>query len=147
MLLCAINTDEINLYKALHQVELELGQAGREVEVCYKEGARSIFTLAPVESLAKDDSPFLNSDSVVIATGGARGVTAVLVEELLRRFGCRVIALGRTDPALAPESVLNMDEQAFQDYEPQFYKDQLAPKQRQEDYGPENESICPDRLQ
>ncbi|MFY9622140.1 MAG: SDR family NAD(P)-dependent oxidoreductase [Pyrinomonadaceae bacterium] len=122
----AINTDEINLYKALHQVELELGQTGREVEVCYKEGARSIFTLAPVESLAKDDSPFLNSDSVVIATGGARGVTAVLVEELLRRFGCRVIALGRTDPALAPESVLDMDEQAFQDYEPQFYKDQLA---------------------
>jgi acyl transferase domain-containing protein/NAD(P)-dependent dehydrogenase (short-subunit alcohol dehydrogenase family) len=122
----AINTDEVNLYKTLRQVEMDLGHPGSEVEVCYKEGARSIFTLAPVENLAKDDRPFLDSDSVVIATGGARGVTAVLVEELLRSFGCRVIALGRTDPGSAPESVRSMDEQAFQEYEAQFYKDELA---------------------
>jgi NAD(P)-dependent dehydrogenase (short-subunit alcohol dehydrogenase family) len=122
----AINTDEINLYTALHQVEMELGHAGPEVEVCYQDGARSTFTLTPVESLAKDDQPCLDSNSVVIATGGARGVTAVLVEELLRRFGCRVIALGRTDPSLAPENVLSMDEQALRDYEPQFYKNELA---------------------
>lgn len=122
----AINTDEVNLYQTLRQVEIDLGHPGTEVEVCYIEGARSIFTLAPVESLTKDDQPFLDSNSVVIATGGARGVTAVLVEELLRRFGCRVIALGRTDPFSAPETVLSMDEQAFKEYEPQFYKDELA---------------------
>jgi acyl transferase domain-containing protein/NAD(P)-dependent dehydrogenase (short-subunit alcohol dehydrogenase family) len=122
----AINTDEVNLYKTLRQVEVDLGHPGREVEVCYKEGARSIFTLAPVGNLTKDDQPFLDSDSVVIATGGARGVTAVLVEELLRRFGCRVIALGRTDPASAPENMLSMDEEAFKEYEPRFYQDELA---------------------
>jgi acyl transferase domain-containing protein/NAD(P)-dependent dehydrogenase (short-subunit alcohol dehydrogenase family) len=122
----AINTDEVNLYKTLRQAEIDLGHPGSEVEVCYKEGGRSIFTLAPVENLTKDDQPFLDSNSVVIATGGARGVTAVLVEELLRRFGCRVIALGRTDPSSAPETVLSMDEQAFKEYEPQFYKDELA---------------------
>ena len=122
----SINTDEVNLYKVLRQVEIELGQPGGEVEVCYKEGARNTFTLAPVENLAKDDQPYLDSDSVVIATGGARGVTAVLVEELLKSFGCRVIALGRTDPGSAPESVRSMDEQAFKDYEAQFYKDELA---------------------
>src|SRR5262249_29568148 len=49
-----------------------------------------------------------------------------LVEDLLRSFGCRVIALGRTDPSRAPENVLSMDEQAFKDYEPQFYKDEIA---------------------
>jgi acyl transferase domain-containing protein/NAD(P)-dependent dehydrogenase (short-subunit alcohol dehydrogenase family) len=121
----AINTDEIDLYKVLRQVEIDLGHPGTEVEVCYERGARSIFTLAPVEHLTKDDRPFLDSNSVVIATGGARGVTAVLVEELLRSFGCRVIALGRTDPSSTPENLLSIDEQAFKDYEPQFYKDEL----------------------
>ncbi len=122
----AINTDEVNLFKALRQVEIELGHARGEVEVCYRGGTRSTFALAPVENLAKDAQPYLDSDSVVIATGGARGVTAVLVEELLRRFGCRVIALGRTEPSLIPAEVLEMDEQGFQNYEAQFYKDQLA---------------------
>ncbi len=122
----SINTDEVNLYKALRQVEIELGHARGEIEVCYQRGARSTFTLAPVENLAKDAQPYLDSDSVVIATGGARGVTAVLVEELLRRFGCRVIALGRTEPSLIPVEVRDMDEQGFQNYEAQFYKDQLA---------------------
>lgn len=121
-----INTDEVNLYKALRQVEIELGHPGGEVEVCYREGTRNTFTLAPVENLAKDDRPCLDSDSVVIATGGARGVTAVLVEELLERYGCRVIALGRTDPCAAPENVRSMDEQAFKEYEAQFYRDELA---------------------
>jgi acyl transferase domain-containing protein/NAD(P)-dependent dehydrogenase (short-subunit alcohol dehydrogenase family) len=122
----AINTDEVNFYKTLRQVEIDLGQTGAEVEVCYKEGTRSTFTLARVESLSKDERPYLDADSVVIATGGARGVTAVLVEELLRRFGCRVIALGRSDASSLPEAVRTMDEQAFKDYEAQFYKDELA---------------------
>ena len=122
----AVNTDEVNFYKTLRQLEIELGQPGAEVEVCYQDGARSTFTLAPVANLAKDEQPYLNSDSVVIATGGARGVTAVLVEELLRRFGCRVIALGRSDASTLPEAVRTMDEQAFKDYEAQFYKDELA---------------------
>ena len=122
----AINTDEAGFFKTLHQVEMDLGHSGSEAEVCYREDTRNIFSLAPVESLTNNGGPFLDSNSVVIATGGARGVTAVLVEELLRRFGCRVIALGRTDPSLAPENVLSMDEQAFKDYEPQFYKDAVA---------------------
>ncbi|HEX8424595.1 MAG TPA: beta-ketoacyl synthase N-terminal-like domain-containing protein, partial [Pyrinomonadaceae bacterium] len=99
----AVNTDEVDLYKTLRQVEIELGEACGEVEVCYREGRRSTFALAPVEKLARDERPQLDSDSVVIATGGARGVTAVLSEELLGRFGCRVIALGRSDPSSMPE--------------------------------------------
>jgi acyl transferase domain-containing protein/NAD(P)-dependent dehydrogenase (short-subunit alcohol dehydrogenase family) len=122
----AVNTDEANLYAALRQVEIELGHTGNEVEVCYRAGARSTFALAPVEKLAADNQPYLDSDSVVIATGGARGVTAVLVEELLRRFGCRVIALGRTETSSVPEAVREMDEQDFQNYEAQFYRDELA---------------------
>ena len=122
----AVNTDEVNFYKTLRQVEIELGQAEDEVEVCYRQGTRSTFALTPVENLAKDTEPQLDANSVVIATGGARGVTAVLAEELLRSVGCRVIALGRSDPSAMPAEVREMDEQAFKDYEPQFYKEQLA---------------------
>jgi acyl transferase domain-containing protein/NAD(P)-dependent dehydrogenase (short-subunit alcohol dehydrogenase family) len=122
----AINTDEVGLYKTLRQVEAELGHKGAEVEVCYREGARHVVTLAPVEKLSGDDRTRLGPDSVVIATGGARGVTAVLSEELLRSYGCRVIALGRSDAASLPEEFRRMDEQALKDYEPQFYREGLA---------------------
>lgn len=122
----AIDTDEVGLYKTLRQVEVELGHAGAEVEVCYREGARSVITLAPVEQLAGDDRARLGPDSVVIATGGARGVTAVLSEELLRSYGCRVVALGRSDASSLPEEVRRMDEQALKDYEPQFYREGMA---------------------
>ncbi|HEV2762431.1 MAG TPA: SDR family NAD(P)-dependent oxidoreductase [Pyrinomonadaceae bacterium] len=122
----AVSTDETSFFKTLRQVEIELGHAGAEVEVCYSAGARSTFALAPVEKLARDESARLGPDSVVVATGGARGVTAVLSEELLQNFGCRVIALGRSDTSTLPEEVRQMDEQQFQDYEPRFYRDALA---------------------
>jgi acyl transferase domain-containing protein/NAD(P)-dependent dehydrogenase (short-subunit alcohol dehydrogenase family) len=122
----AINTDEINFFKALHHVEVELGQASKEVEICYEQGARSTFVLTPVEQLARDTESYLDSESVVIATGGARGVTAVLIEGLLKKHGCRVIALGRTDTNSTPAHVLEMDEETLKGYEPQFYKEQMA---------------------
>jgi NAD(P)-dependent dehydrogenase (short-subunit alcohol dehydrogenase family) len=45
----------------------------------------------------------LGAESVVIATGGARGVTAVLVDALLRDFGCTVVALGRSPLEKGPD--------------------------------------------
>ncbi len=121
-----ISTNEGNFYKALRQVEIELGNRDDAAEASYLDGKRSVFKLIPISKLAKEDNSYLNSDSIVIATGGGRGVTAVLIEELLRCFSCTVIALGRTDPSSAPEHILNMDESAFQRYERQFYKDELA---------------------
>jgi acyl transferase domain-containing protein/NAD(P)-dependent dehydrogenase (short-subunit alcohol dehydrogenase family) len=121
-----VNTDESNLYKALRHVELELGEPSSAVEICYRNGARSTFALVPLDQLALDSKPDLDSNSVVIATGGARGVTAVLIEELLEKFGCRVIALGRTDPRLCPEHIQRMDDQEIDHYEAQFYKDEMG---------------------
>jgi hypothetical protein len=79
-----------------------------------------------VERLSDASGPALDASSVVLATGGGRGVTAVLAEELLTRFGCTVIALGRTDPASAPPHILAMDEAQLVQYEAQFYKEQIA---------------------
>ena len=44
----------------------------------------------------------LNAKSVVLATGGARGVTAVLMEALLRDYQCTVVALGRSSLEAGP---------------------------------------------
>jgi len=85
-----------------------------------------VIELSRMERPSDGDVPLLTSDSVVLATGGGRGVTAVLTEELLTRFGCTVVALGRTDPTLAPPHILRMNASQLADYEQEFYKSELA---------------------
>lgn len=120
-----INTEESNVVRAIEQVEIELGQSDIE-EVCYKNGKRKVIKLTPIGQLANDEHSFLNSESIIIATGGGRGVTAVLVEELLIYFKCTVIAFGRTSLSDAPNEILNMDELSFERYEKQFYQEEMA---------------------
>lgn len=125
--LCRIvNTTEGDFGKALLQLESEFHQPGAIAEVCYEAGIRKVIRFAPIEQVASGTDPLLDSDSVVLATGGGRGVTAVLAEELLTRFGCTVIALGRTDPRSAPPEVLEMSVEQLAEYEPAFYKSELA---------------------
>jgi len=121
-----VNTDETNLSAALRQLEAEFGRPADGSEICYRGGKRHSIALTKVERLSDGLGPALDASSVVLATGGGRGVTAVLVEELLNRFGCTVIALGRTDPAAAPPHILAMDEAQLVQYEAQFYKEQIA---------------------
>jgi NAD(P)-dependent dehydrogenase (short-subunit alcohol dehydrogenase family) len=121
-----VNTDETSLSAALRQLEAEFGRPSDGSEICYRGGKRHSITLAKMERLADASGPVLDASSVVLATGGGRGVTAVLAEELLNRFQCTVIALGRTEPAAAPPHILAMDEAQLVEYEQQFYKDQIA---------------------
>ncbi|HEY3841214.1 MAG TPA: SDR family NAD(P)-dependent oxidoreductase, partial [Bryobacteraceae bacterium] len=79
----------------------ELLDGGPDSEVILRaDGSR----LAPSEmDLASADSdPHINSNSVVVATGGGRGVTAACVVELARETRARFAILGRT--ALSPEA-------------------------------------------
>ena len=121
-----LNTDETNLATALRQLEGEFGRPYDGCETCFQGGKRHSIQLAKTDRLSDGGDPGLDAGSVVLATGGGRGVTAVLVEELLNRFGCTVIALGRTDPAAAPAHILAMDEVQLFQYEQQFYKEQIA---------------------
>ncbi len=58
----------------------------------------------------------LDVNSVVVASGGARGVTAILVEALLRDFGCTVVALGRSQFEKGPGDLDSTDvEREFYD--------------------------------
>jgi 3-oxoacyl-(acyl-carrier-protein) synthase/malonyl CoA-acyl carrier protein transacylase/NAD(P)-dependent dehydrogenase (short-subunit alcohol dehydrogenase family) len=121
-----LNTDETSLATALRQLEAEFGRPCDGCEICYQGGRRHSIQLSKTDCLSDGAKPGLDSNSVVLATGGGRGVTAVLAEELLNRFGCTVIALGRTDPSSIPPYILAMDEVQLFNYEQQFYKEQIA---------------------
>ena len=72
-----------------------------EVEVGWREGQR--LTPRPVAAPADGDrSPVLGPESVVLLTGGARGITAEIAVELAEQFRSTLILVGRS-PEPAPE--------------------------------------------
>ncbi|MCH2105101.1 MAG: SDR family NAD(P)-dependent oxidoreductase [Planctomycetes bacterium] len=74
----------------------ELLVGGDEVEVAHGGGARN--ALQPVERALdlEDASSLLDHDSVVLMTGGARGITALIANELAKRHGCTLVLVGRS---------------------------------------------------
>jgi acyl transferase domain-containing protein/NAD(P)H-dependent flavin oxidoreductase YrpB (nitropropane dioxygenase family) len=74
-------------------------------EVMYRDGQRSTPTLV-AEALpdAPAAAPALGRDSVVLLTGGARGITARVAVALARRTGCRIELVGRSALPGAAES-------------------------------------------
>ncbi|HUB53206.1 MAG TPA: SDR family NAD(P)-dependent oxidoreductase [Terracidiphilus sp.] len=122
----SLNVDQTDFRLGMARLDAELSHRDKAVEVCYRDGSRYVIELSRLERPSQGDAPLLNSNSVVLATGGGRGVTAVLTEELLTRFGCTVVALGRTNPATAPAAILRMSAAQLANYEQEFYKTELA---------------------
>jgi acyl transferase domain-containing protein/NAD(P)-dependent dehydrogenase (short-subunit alcohol dehydrogenase family)/acyl carrier protein len=88
----------------------ELTSEHDHVEIGYVDGARKALSMAPAERLpaVADARVRLGADSVVLVTGGARGITAAVARALAKRFGCRLALCGRSslpegddDPELA----------------------------------------------
>jgi NAD(P)-dependent dehydrogenase (short-subunit alcohol dehydrogenase family) len=122
-----VNTPAAGLADALPLLEAELGQGKppAPLEISYMDGRRHVSALVELQQPAAGE-PLLGPGSVVVAVGGARGITAVLSEALLRRFGCTLVVLGRTDPAAVPADLLALDDDAFEKFEPEFYRRELA---------------------
>jgi NAD(P)-dependent dehydrogenase (short-subunit alcohol dehydrogenase family)/acyl carrier protein len=93
-----------NAAKLLH-AELHAGDP--HVEVGYVGGERSCLEVVESELCVRDGEPLLDAGSVVVITGGARGITARAAVALARKYGCRIELVGRSplpaaeDPALA----------------------------------------------
>ncbi|USX55201.1 type I polyketide synthase [Lentzea sp. HUAS12] len=68
--------------------------------VGYQAGKRQLIEAVP-EDLEETASLDLDADSVVLLTGGARGITALAAQELADRTGCHIELIGRTP--IAPE--------------------------------------------
>jgi NAD(P)-dependent dehydrogenase (short-subunit alcohol dehydrogenase family) len=124
-----IGTTEVGMAAALPQVAAELAQGcpgGLAAEFWYLDGKRHQVKL--VTQMAADGQavPQLTKESVVLVTGGGRGVTAVLVEAILKQWGCTAVLLGRTDLGGVPRHILDMDEATFAAHETEFYREGLA---------------------
>ncbi|MCB9794626.1 MAG: SDR family NAD(P)-dependent oxidoreductase [Alphaproteobacteria bacterium] len=87
------------------------------VERVFTQGRLRSVELELHPRLSRGGPPPLHAGSVVLATGGARGVMAVLAEAMARRFGCTVIILGRTDPEAVPEALRGQPPEAMDAYE------------------------------
>ena len=82
----------------------ELTAASAEVTVSHLDGTRSTPLLVPAPVGAEGEAhPPLNADSVVLLTGGARGITAHCALALARATGCHVELVGRAPVPAAEE--------------------------------------------
>ncbi|MFZ2809530.1 MAG: SDR family oxidoreductase, partial [Desulfosalsimonadaceae bacterium] len=81
---------------------LELLTGGPELEVGLKsDGSR--YRLKSYSEPAKDSGTALNENSVIVASGGARGITAKALIQLARDVRPRLALIGRTQPVEEPE--------------------------------------------
>jgi NAD(P)-dependent dehydrogenase (short-subunit alcohol dehydrogenase family) len=75
----------------------ELGLDGTQVEVGRREGRRLHLRTVPSPFEANASHPVqLTSDSVVLVTGGARGITSAVATELAQLYQPKLILLGRS---------------------------------------------------
>lgn len=94
-----------------HFIVDELRLAGGRIEVGYPAGQRTIFRTvsAPLEELPNSTHNPLEPGTVILATGGARGITA----DVLRGFavpGVHLILVGRTPkPGVEPRDTAEAD--------------------------------------
>lgn len=86
----------------------ELLAGGPEIEVgLHADGQRT--TLAPISSPAGTGAFQLRPKSVVVVSGGARGVTVATLQELARTVPLRIVLLGRTPLEDEPPCVKGID--------------------------------------
>nr|WP_145952235.1 type I polyketide synthase [Paludisphaera borealis] len=81
----------------------ELMANDRLVEVGYRDGRRSTLELASTPLLSRNVDLPLDEDSVVLVTGGARGITARAAFSLAEAVPCTFVVVGRTPPPAGPE--------------------------------------------
>ena len=79
----------------------ELFAADGLVEVGYRDGERLQLGVVPAPLAERPAEPALDGDSVLLVTGGARGITAHVALALAERYRSTLVLVGRT--ALEPE--------------------------------------------
>ncbi|MFB9907583.1 SDR family NAD(P)-dependent oxidoreductase [Allokutzneria oryzae] len=80
----------------------ELVEGGPDLDVGLRaDGTRNVLRVEP-ELLTGTGTTKITKDSVIVATGGARGVTAASLVELAKRHQPRVVLLGRTPLKIEP---------------------------------------------
>ena len=101
--MATICTRGLGLDDVLRSLGAERNEMNQEQELVYDHNIRLVRRLRPAPTMqAPAPQVQLTKESVVVATGGAKGVTAVMLEALLRDSGCTVIAIGRSPLEAGP---------------------------------------------
>jgi acyl transferase domain-containing protein/NAD(P)H-dependent flavin oxidoreductase YrpB (nitropropane dioxygenase family) len=88
----------------------ELDAGDELVEVGYVDGQRTLLEPVAAALDERPDEPLLDEDSVVLVTGGARGITARVARELAERHRPLLVLVGRTsDEPEAPDTAALAD--------------------------------------
>jgi acyl transferase domain-containing protein len=93
----AVDLSEVPPETAAEHLLHELAAAGGPVEIGYRDGERTQLTLAPAPLEHPEAEP-LDTDSVLLVTGGARGITAEVALSLAERYRPGLVLVGRTPP-------------------------------------------------
>jgi acyl transferase domain-containing protein/acyl-CoA thioesterase FadM len=120
----ALVTSGTDIRDALSELaaELALGAMPSAPEAIVRDGERFIESLRERVCLSTGGPNLVDENTVVLATGGGRGVVAVLLEALKRRFGNPLVVLGRSRPEDAPAAVVAMSDEQFDAYATEFYR-------------------------
>jgi acyl transferase domain-containing protein/NAD(P)H-dependent flavin oxidoreductase YrpB (nitropropane dioxygenase family)/NAD(P)-dependent dehydrogenase (short-subunit alcohol dehydrogenase family) len=87
------------------QVVRELSAEDRRVQVGYRDGRRQVLEVRPaLLPEGRSESLRLDPGSVVLVTGGARGITAEVALDLARTYRPTLVIAGRTPPPDEGES-------------------------------------------
>ena len=110
-------TRDLTLSTALDRLNKERNEPDSEAEIIFDGPIRRVRRLQAVSSKNRSGMNCgLNRDSVVVATGGAQGVTAVLTESILRKHQCTVVAIGRSQPEAGPLDEENCEGIFYENY-------------------------------
>jgi len=82
--------------RLVEQLMQELGSGQRSAEVGRVDQGRFVIEHVPAPRVAQS-ALRIDASSVVVLSGGGRGITAQVALELARRFRCTLVLLGRTD--------------------------------------------------
>ncbi len=85
-------------------LEAELFAADGVVEIGYRDGQRKRLDLLPAPRSDRRDPTPLDRSSVVLITGGARGITAETALRLAEAYQPTLLLVGRTPEPVGPES-------------------------------------------
>ena len=111
----------LDISAGLHCLRQESAHGDRELEIVHTPTRRLVRRLRPAipESAASPQRQALpqvelNRQSIVVAVGGAKGVTAVMLDALLHDHQCTAIAIGRSPLEAGPDNIDSPEvEQAY----------------------------------
>jgi acyl transferase domain-containing protein/NAD(P)H-dependent flavin oxidoreductase YrpB (nitropropane dioxygenase family) len=101
-----------DLEEAAGHIADELYAADGLVEVGYHRGARTALSVLPAPLADRSELDVIDEDSVVLVTGGARGITAEVASALAERHRPTLVLVGRTPPGEEPAETAGVTDPA-----------------------------------